>query len=92
MSKRTIIYRNVAARMALLGIKKTELAKLLDMNYSTLQGKLRGRSSFSLEEAIEIKDILCSGAALEDFFARTEADCPPLPNQERIYASSKATA
>ena len=52
MSKRTIIYRNVAARMALLGIKKTELAKLLDMNYSTLQGKLRGRSSFSLEEAI----------------------------------------
>ena len=30
MSKRTIIYRNVAARMALLGIKKTELAKLLD--------------------------------------------------------------
>ena len=90
MSKRTIIYRNVAARMALLGIKKTELAKLLDMNYSTLQ--LRGRSSFSLEEAIEIKDILCSGAALEDFFARTEADCPPLPNQERIYASSKPTA
>ena len=84
MSKRTIIYRNVAARMALLGIKKTELAKLLDMNYSTLQGKL--------EEAIEIKDILCSGAALEDFFARTEADCPPLPNQERIYASSKPTA
>ena len=45
MSKRTIIYRNVAAHMALLGIKKTELAKLLDMNYSTLQGKLRGRSS-----------------------------------------------
>ena len=69
MSKRTIIYRNVAARMALLGIKKTELAKLLDMNYSTLQGKLRGRSSFSLEEAIEIKDILCSGAG--GFF------CPP---------------
>ena len=30
MSKRTIIYRNVAARMALLGIMKTELAKLLD--------------------------------------------------------------
>ena len=29
---------------------------------------------------------------LEDFFARTEADCPPLPNQERIYASSKPTA
>ena len=51
MSKRTIIYRNVAARMALLGIKKTELAKLLDMNYSTLQGKLRGRSSFSLVNA-----------------------------------------
>ena len=92
MSKRTIIYRNVAARMALLGIKKTELAKLLDMNYSTLQGKLRGRSSFSLEEAIDITDILCAGAALEDFFARTEADCPPLPNQERIYASSKPTA
>lgn len=92
MSNRTIIYRNVAARMALLGIKKTELARMMSMSYSTLQDKLRGRTSFSLEEAIEIKDILRSGAALEDFFARTEADCLPLPNQERIYASSKTTA
>lgn len=92
MSNRTIIYRNVAARMALLGIKKTELARMMSMSYSTLQDKLRGRTSFSLEEAIEIKDILRSGAALEDFFARTEGDSLPLPNQEKIYASSKTTA
>lgn len=92
MSKRTIIYRNVAARMALLGIKKSELARLLNINCSTLQAKLRGQSSFSLDEAIEIKDILRSGAALEDFFTRTEADSLPRPNQEKIYASTKTTA
>ena len=28
----------------------------------------------TLEEAIEIKDILCSGVALDDLFARPEAD------------------
>lgn len=91
MSKRSIVYRNVAARMALLGMKKSEMAQLLGVNSSTLQHKLRGLSPFTLDEAIQIKAILCSGATLEDFFTRTEGDTP-LPDQEKIYASSQTTA
>ena len=70
MKSGRIVYRRIAARMALLDLKKTELARLLGISYSTLQNKLCGVTEFTLGEVLEIKKILCLNCPVEEAFER----------------------
>ena len=70
MKTKKMLYRNLAARMALLGINRGELSHLMGVNYSTLENKLRGKTAFTLDQAVQIKRILRCTAPLEDLFAR----------------------
>ena len=85
MSNRNIVYRKIYARMALLGLGKSEVARLLGINYSTLQHKLRGETSFTLDEAIHLKRILCMKDALEDAFERCESVHPMKEEMHAAY-------
>ena len=70
MRNRNIVYRKIYARMALLGVCKREVARLLGINYTTLQNKLSGVTDFTLTEAIRLKRILCIKDDLEDAFEK----------------------
>ena len=72
MKKNKIIYRKLAARMALLGVKKTEVARRLGMSYSSLHNKLCGATEFTLSEVLEIKELLCLTSPIEDAFEKYE--------------------
>ncbi len=72
MKKSKIIYRKLAARMALMDLKKTEVAKLLGISYSSLHNKLCGVTEFTLTEALRIRELLCLSSPLEEAFEKYE--------------------
>ena len=72
MENSKIVYRKLAARMALLGVKKTEVARRLGMSYSSLHNKLRGTTEFTLSEVLTLKDLLCLSTPIEDAFEKYE--------------------
>lgn len=72
MKKSKIIYRKLAARMALMDLKKTEVARLLGISYSSLHNKLCGVTEFTLSEALRIRELLCLSAPLEEAFEKYE--------------------
>lgn len=71
-------YRRIAARMALLGLSRADVARLLDISYSTLRHKLLDESPFTLDEALRLKRALCITTPLEVAFERCpQDDAPP---------------
>lgn len=72
MKKSTIIYRKLAARMAMLDLKKTEVARILGISYSSLHNKLCGVTEFTLTEALRIRELLCLSVPLEEAFEKYE--------------------
>lgn len=65
------MYKRIEAQIILAGINKRELAKELGINYNTLNTKLSGKSSFSLDEAIKIKDVIKANEPLEILFSKS---------------------
>jgi transcriptional regulator with XRE-family HTH domain len=52
------MYRNLNAEMCRRGLLQKELAKKLHLTLGTMSLKLRGKTPFTLDEALEIKKIL----------------------------------
>ena len=52
------MYRNLNAEMCRRGLLQKELAKNLHLTLGTMSLKLRGKTPFTLDEALEIKKIL----------------------------------
>ena len=71
-NSKKIVYRKLAARMTLLALKKTEVAKMLGISYSSLRNKLCGVSDFTLPEALRLKQLLCVTGSLEELFEKYE--------------------
>ena len=67
-----IVYRKVAARMTLMDLKQTEVARMLGISYSSLHNKLCGVSDFSFAEVLRLKQILCITGPVEEAFERYE--------------------
>lgn len=67
---RMIPYRKLLSRMALMGIRRKEVATLLGVHYSTLMHKLRGETAFTLEEALILRKALGFTCAVEDVFEK----------------------
>lgn len=72
MKSNKIIYRKLAARIALLGLRKNEVARLLGISASTLHNKLCGVTEFTLTEVLALKKMLCMTSSIEEAFERYE--------------------
>ena len=72
MKKNNIVYRKLAARMTLLNVTKTEVARMLGISYSSLQNKLCGVTEFTLSEALYLRQLLWMTAPIEEAFEKYE--------------------
>ena len=57
------MYRELEAKIAYRGISKKQMAEEIHMNYNTLLAKIGGKSKFTLDEAVTIKDYLAEDIA-----------------------------
>lgn len=62
------MYRELEAKIAYRGISKKQMAVDIDMKYNTLLAKLSGKSKFTLDEAVCIKEYLKEDIAIEELF------------------------
>ena len=63
-----IMYKELEARIANRRISKKQLATDINMKYSTFLSKMSGKSKFTLDEAVYIKDYLQEDIAIEELF------------------------
>lgn len=66
------MFPNVRAEMARLNYNIATLAQKADMKYSTLQTKLKGERSFTIEEAIRVKVALKTDMVIEELFSKED--------------------
>lgn len=64
------MYKRIEAQIVLIGLSKSEIAKLLGISYNTLILKLNGMSKFTLDEALLLKKILRTDMAIEILFQK----------------------
>lgn len=62
------MYKELEAQIAYRGISKKQLATDINMKYSTFLAKMRGRSKFTLDEAVCIREYLQEDIAIEELF------------------------
>lgn len=62
------MYRQLEVKIAYRGISKKQMAEGINMNYSTLLSKMCGKSKFTLDEAVKIRDYLKEDSTIEELF------------------------
>lgn len=62
------MYKELEAKIAYRGISKKQIAEGINMNYNTLLSKMGGKSKFTLDEAVTIKDYLEEETTIEELF------------------------
>jgi len=62
------VYKNLEAEMVRIGIARKDLAALLNVRYATIVDKLKGKSSFTLDEALRIKNSFFPNLSIEYLF------------------------
>lgn len=62
------MYRVLESKLAYRGISKKKLADAIQMNYNTFLSKIGGKSKFTLDEAVSIKEYLKEEASIEELF------------------------
>lgn len=65
-----VVYRKISARIALLGLTQRDVAEMMGLSYGTLHNKLCKLTPFTLDEAIQLKQLLGISGSLEDAFER----------------------
>lgn len=68
------MFERITAQLEQSSMTERELARRLGMAYETLLGKLAGRESFTLDEAIRLRMALGSPDSIETLFSDREAD------------------
>ena len=66
------MYRNLEAEMVRESITRKDLAKTLDVRYATIIDKLKGRYSFTLDEAFKIRNRYFPHLSFEYLFETEE--------------------
>lgn len=66
------MYNNLEAEMARNKITRKDLAVVLGVRYATIIDKLKGRSTFTLNEAFKIRDTYFPGLTIEYLFHKEE--------------------
>lgn len=67
------MYRNLEAEMAREGVTRKDFAELLDVRYATVIDKLKGKFSFTLDEAFKIRSEFFPTLSFEYLF-KTEQE------------------
>ena len=62
------MYRVLESKMAYKGISKKLLAEAIGMNYNTLLAKMSGKSKYTLDEAVRIREYLEEEIPVEELF------------------------
>lgn len=62
------MYRLLESRLANKGISEKQLAEGIHMTYGTILSKMAGKSKFTLDEAILIKEYLEEEISVEELF------------------------
>lgn len=62
------MYKNLEAEMVRKGVTRKDLANLLNVRYGTIIDKLKGRFSFTLDEAFKIRNKYFSHLSFEYLF------------------------
>lgn len=62
------MYRVLEARLAYKGISKKKMSDDIQMNYNTLLAKMAGKSKFTLDEAVRIREYLEEEVSVEELF------------------------
>lgn len=62
------MFRNIEIIIFQKGLSKREIAQKLGMTYNTLLLKLSGKATFTLDEALKLKEILGSSLSIEELF------------------------
>ena len=62
------MYKKLETQIAYRGISKKQLAVDINMKYSTFLEKMSGKSKFTLDEAVRIKEYLQEDIAIEELF------------------------
>lgn len=62
------MYRVLESKITFKRISKKQLADDIHMNYNTLLSKMSGKSKFTLDEAILIKEYLNESIPVEELF------------------------
>jgi DNA-binding XRE family transcriptional regulator len=66
------MYRNLEAEMIREGVTRKDLAEALGVRYATVIDKLKGRYSFTLDEAFIIRNKFFPHLSFEYLFERNE--------------------
>ncbi len=66
--------KNLSAEMARFGVTNSDIQSLLGCSGKTVTNKLTESTSFSVHEAIKIRDTFFPGLRIEYLFACTELD------------------
>jgi DNA-binding XRE family transcriptional regulator len=66
------LYRNLEAEMVREGVTRKNLAEALNVRYATIIDKLKGRYSFTLDEAFVIRNKFFPNLTLEYLFETEE--------------------
>lgn len=64
------MYRNLEAEFVRKGFSKQKIAQMLGVGYNTLLAKMRGESSFTLDEAFKIQKIVSAEKPIEYLFEK----------------------
>lgn len=62
------MYRLLESRLVYKGISKKQLAEGIHMSYDTILSKMSGKSKFTLDEAILVKEYLEEEIPVEELF------------------------
>ena len=62
------MYRVLESKIAYKGISKRQMAEDIGMNYNTLLAIMSGKSKFTLDEAVGIKNYLQEDTSIEELF------------------------
>ncbi|MVB11361.1 hypothetical protein CAFE_20750 [Caprobacter fermentans] len=62
------MYKLLESKMTFVGMTKKQLAQEMGLGYNTLLAKFKHESSFSLDEAAEIKRIVDAPESIEVLF------------------------
>ena len=69
-TKAKALYPNLMAELARAGLTVLDLAAKTEIPYTTIMGKLRGRSDFTIKEAKVIKSVLSVEMSIDELFER----------------------
>lgn len=65
------MYRNLEAEIVRKNLSKKAIAETLGITYNTLLLKIKGESSFTLDEALALRSLLNTTEPVEVLFSKT---------------------